>query len=113
MFIDRKFFMELIAERAAAASEARTLAEQNKALQTSIDWFRVRISQLEMERAQMFYNYTGVKIPVPQIERAPDVDSVAEKLNRVPSFEDLGDKEAARLGVGWDENGELKFAETK
>jgi hypothetical protein len=113
MWISTDKFLEIATARSFAEGESRALAEQNKALQVSIDWFRVRISQLEMERAQLLFNYTGVKVPVATIERAPDTESVAEKLNRVPSFEDLGDREAARLGVEWDSFGELKYAETK
>jgi hypothetical protein len=113
MFVNQSVFVDLVAARAKAEGEARALAEQNKALQVSIDWFRVRISQLEQERALMLYNYTGVKVPVQTIERAPDQESVAEKLNRIPSFNDLGDDEARRLGVDWDESGVVRFAETK
>jgi hypothetical protein len=113
MFVSQSIFVELVAARAKAEGEARALAEQNKALQVSLDWFRVRISQLEQERAIMIYNFSGVKVPVQTIERAPDQESVGEKLNRLPSFEDLGDKEAARLGVDWDSDGTIKFAETK
>lgn len=74
---------------------------------TTIDWFRVRITQLEMERAQLLYNYTGVKIATPSIERAPESD-VARALQATQHFQDMGDNEAGRLGIGWNEDGTLK-----
>ena len=107
MWIDRKTYDDLRLDNAKAQTEARVVSEQNRALQTTIDWFRVRISQLEMERAQMLYNYTGVKISTPVIERAPDTD-VARALQAVQGFEDIGNKEAARLGIGWNDDGTLR-----
>jgi hypothetical protein len=111
MWIDRKTYDDIRLDNAKAQTEARVLAEQNRALQVSLDWFRVRISQLEHERALMIFNYTGVQVPVQTIERTQDQHSVTETLQRVPSFEDLGDKESRRLGVEWDDHGELKYAE--
>lgn len=79
----------------------------NSAQETTIDWFRVRISQLERERAQLLFNYTGVKVEAPSIERAPEADP-SKNLQHVPNFEDIGDKEAGRLGIGWNPDGTLK-----
>lgn len=107
MWIDRNTYDDLRQDHATSASEARVLSEQNRALQTTIDWFRIRISQLEQERAQMLYNYTGVKVAVPQIERAPETDP-AKILQSVQHFHDIGDREAARLGIGWNDDGTLK-----
>jgi hypothetical protein len=109
MWIDRKTYDDMRLDNAKAQTEARVLSEQNRALQVTIDWFRVRISQLEMERAQMLYNYTGVKITTPTIERAPESD-VAKALQAVQGFQDIGDQEAARLGIGWNDDGTLRVA---
>lgn len=106
MWIDRKTYDDMRLDNAKAQTEVRVVAEQNRALQVSIDWFRVRISQLEMERAQMLYNYTGVKISTPVIERVPEGD-IARALQAVQGFEDIGDREAARLGIGWQSDGTL------
>ena len=107
MWIDHNTYDDLRLDNVKAQTEARVLSEQNRALQVSLDWLRVRVTQLEIERAQMLYNYTGVKVPVPSIERAPESD-VARALQAVPSFEDLGDAEAAKLGLGWNPDGTLK-----
>lgn len=107
MFLDRKTYDDMRLDNAKAQTEARVLSEQNRALQVSLDWFRVRVSQLEMERAQLLYNYTGVKVAVPSIERAPEA-AVASALQAVQGFEDVGDREAARLGLGWNADGTLK-----
>lgn len=98
---------QLVTSVATSVGEARALGEANKAMQATIDWMRVRISQLEMERAQMLYNYTGVKVATPSIEVVPQM-STREMLASVPNFDDVGDVRALKLGVGWNEHGELK-----
>ena len=110
MWIDRKTYDDMRLDNAKAQVEARVFSEQNRALQVTLDWFRVRISQLEMERAQLLFNYTGVKVSSPVIERAPDGD-VAKALQAVQGFDDIGDAEAERLGIGWNLDGTLKQQE--
>lgn len=109
MWIDRRVFeaMQASAQTAMQSTqEARTLAEQNRALQISLDWMRVRVSQLEHERAQMLYQYMGIKIATPEIVRERPSE---EHLNEALSFEDVGDKVAGTLGIGWDEHGKVKY----
>ena len=106
MWIDRKTYEDGRLDYAKANTEARVLSEQNRALQTTLDWFRVRITQLEMERAQLLFNYTGVKVPTPSIEPAPDDQ---HPLHGVAHFNDMGDDEATKHGVGWNPDGTLSF----
>lgn len=94
--------------RAEAVKEA--LERHNSALAATMDWLRVRVTQIEMERAQLMYNYMGVKIAVPQIERAPEVP---QRVDALPDFNDVGDAEAARLGIGWNPDGTLKYDDRK
>jgi hypothetical protein len=110
MWLDRKAYEDQRAEGIKNHEEARVLAEQNRALQVTMDWFRVRINQLEIERAQLLFNYTGVKVSAPAITPAPAPDDPARA---VPHFGDVGDEKAAALGIGWDENGEIKYSESK
>lgn len=117
MWIDRKTYDEMRLDNAKAQMEARVLSEQNKAWQVTNDWLRVRLSQVEMQYAQMLYNYTGVKVNVPSIERAPEPASnsadMARLLQAMPSFEDIGDAEANKLGVGWNPDGSFKTKTTE
>ena len=87
------------------------LRAQNTALLTTMDWFRVRITQVEHERAALIYKYMGVKIDVPSIEEAPEPTGLTsgDILSQIPSFEDMGDEEAKRQGIGWDAQGELTY----
>jgi hypothetical protein len=109
MWVDRKTYDDQRLDNAKAQTEARVLSEQNRALQVTLDWFRVRITQLEMERAQLLFNYTGVKVPTPTIQRAPEGD-IARALQAVQGFQDIGDDAAQRLGIGWNPDGTLKEA---
>lgn len=108
MWVDRESYQRQELALARAQEASRILSEQNRAQQVTLDWFRVRITQLEVERAQLLYNYTGVKVPTPVIESAPS-EAVAAALSRTPIFQDMGDAEANSQGIGWDANGEIRY----
>jgi hypothetical protein len=106
MWISRKTYDDLRLDaakcNAVCTEQARTIAT----LQATLDWFRVRITQLEIERAQLLFNYTGVKVPTPEIQRAPDP---GQQLHALPHFNDVGDDEAKRLGIGWNDDGTVRY----
>ncbi len=106
MWISSKTFVEMSDARANAEGRAHTLVNQITALHTTMDWMRVRLNQVEQERADLIEKYMGVKIHVPQIEPISTTDT-SDVLNQSVSFEDIGDEEAARQGIDWDDNGEL------
>ena len=108
MWITRDAYDDLRLDVAKHSAECQVLQQQNTALMTTLDWLRVRVTQLEMERAQLLWNYTGVKVPVPEIVRTDGVAS--SPMTQIPNFNDMGDVEAAKLGVGWDSNGELVYS---
>jgi len=111
MFIKQERFMDLVTSLGKAQGIAVEQAARISAQQASIDWFIVRITQLEKERAQLLFNYTGVKIEVPEIAKAPEPNrdkSLRDLLASTPNFEDLGDEMASKLGVGWNADGTLK-----
>lgn len=103
MWIDRTTYENLTLDNAKLREESRVLNQTNYASQTTLDWFRVRVSQLERERAQLLHHFMGLKIEVPEIVQRPQ--SSAEALNPSMSFEDVGDTKARELGVGWDTAG--------
>ena len=108
MWIDRKTYDDLWKQLHETTIANQVLERHATALETTMDWLRVRVTQLEMERAQLLWNYTGVKVPVPEIVRTDGVAS--SPMTQTPNFNDMGDTEAAKLGVSWDENGELVYA---
>ena len=108
MWCDRKVYDDLRLDVAKRQAECQVLQQQNATLVTTLDWLRVRVTQLEMERAQMLWRYTGVKVPVPEIVKTDGVAS--NPMAQTPNFNDIGDTEAAKLGISWDENGELVYA---
>lgn len=95
-----------------SSARAVVYSEQNKVHQVTMDWLRMRITQLEKERAQMFYQLSGVKIPVPEIVHAPAPTAVGENhpFNKLPSFEDMGDSEAKNMGISYNADGTVKYA---
>lgn len=111
MFISRKHYDDLRLEWAKNHEEARVLAQQNTALQVSLDWMRVRVNQVETERAQLLFLYTGVKVPVPTIAPAPQENPHA-MLGAAVHFDDVGDEEASKLGLSWNSDGTVKYSTT-
>lgn len=80
MWISKKQFAELTAERAELHWESRehdrqmiTLREKNAGLerlnsrlQSDLDWFKHRLTQVERERAMLVYAATGQKVAAPE-----------------------------------------------
>lgn len=106
------------AEGAKAELEKRILAEQdaNKVLQVNLDWFRVRLTQVEAERAKLLYLHTGVKVETPEfavreeaIEQERQSTSLPDIIAGFAGFQDIGDEEAVRQGIDWDEDGKVKY----
>lgn len=119
MWMSRRIYEQLLIDVATLTAEHRLYAEQNKVLQTTQDWLRARVNQLERERAELFKHVTGLRIPVPEIHptvvgglpvtRADLEAQMKRNLNEMPSFEDPGDDEAARLGISHREDGTLHY----
>ena len=110
MWTSRRVFDELV----KAQTEARTLSEQNKVLQTNLDHMRVRVNAIEKERAQMLYALSGTKIEVPEFARANNVYAGGmTSLTDLPGIEDIGDELAATLGIGWDKDGRVSYTDPK
>lgn len=110
MWITAELFGKLQTELGRAQGEARSLAEQNRALLTNLDWMRARLNQVEHERAILLETYMGVRVPVPTLrQEIYQGESGNRGLNPDALFADIGDKEAERLGVGWNMNGEIVY----
>lgn len=111
MWIAKQEYDALRLENAKLQSECAVLNRSMASLQTTMDWLRVRVTQIEKERAQLLYNYMGVKIDVPEIVAAPPTMPSASDLARAvaPYFTDMGDEEATKQGISWDDQGNLVY----
>ena len=96
----QKALLQVIAERDA-------IRQQQAALVNTNEWLMVRVTQLEHERAVFLRTQFGVSIAAPTIQRADPVSQL--DLNQTISFADMGDEEALRQGIGWDEHGSVLF----
>jgi hypothetical protein len=103
MWVKRSEFVTLATGVVAAQTKAAVLEQQNAVLQTTMDWQRVRLHQLEIERANLLFSMTGVRVPVPIVEAA----AVEDPLRNAALFEDMGDEEAKRQGIDWDALGQI------
>lgn len=108
MWIDRKVYDVLRLDYTKANEECKALAGSNHSLQTTLDWLMVRVTQLERERQQLLLQYTGVKVEIPVITRQPIDASVP--IDALPNFDDMGDDQAKKLGIGWNKDGTVSYA---
>jgi hypothetical protein len=109
MWISRELFVSLISRESTARGELAALQSRFAAQDAMCDWFRVRLTQLEKERAQMILKYTGVAIETPVFAKEPEIP-VEQVLSEVSSFDDVGDEVAARLGIGHNPDGTLNYS---
>ena len=107
MWLNRKTYDDLWKQLHETTIANQILERHATALETTMDWLRVRVTQLEMERAQLLWNYTGVRVPTPEIKRTEQ--GVSQSSQPTP-FKDVGDAEAAKLGISWNEDGTLNYA---
>ena len=101
MWVNKQAFNEMWGRNIALIAAQDALVRQNAALETSIDWFRVRISQLEHERAVMLKKYLDIDVPVQVVERQREASSL-NAYHMTADFNDMGDAAAKSLGIGWD-----------
>lgn len=112
MWVDRISWQALNDRTVAAEAVRAQLDRHNTALEASLDWMRVRLTQLEHERAQLIYQLLGIKVPVPEIAQAPKPSRTGfdSPLNETISFEDVGDEVAAKLGISHNADGTLRYS---
>ena len=109
MWIERKLFMDLIQKESVARGELSALQTRFAAQDSMVDWFRIRLTQLEKERAQMILKYTGVAIETPVFAKEPEQTPLDQVLGEVSTFDDVGDEIAAKMGIGWKQDGTLDY----
>lgn len=90
------------------AAVEKELRARIAATDVTLDWLRIRCTQLEKERAKMIETYTGVKIDVPVLERAPE-QTTPEILNEAAMFDDVGDEISKKLGISHNPDGTISY----
>lgn len=108
MWIRRTTYDAMLARALEAQGAKAVLERQVDAQKITQDWMIHRLTQLEHERAQLLYRYMDVKVTVPELTPdTPQTDNASIIGNDLPSFNDVGDEEAKRLGLGWDSTGRV------
>lgn len=103
--------IEALVREAGAAGQLQVSYLTQKAKDDiTIDWMRHRVNALEKQNAVLMQKATGVAMPIPEIVPTrpgtlSQTPMMLPNLNELPSFEDVGDNEAARLGIMHDEDG--------
>ncbi len=108
MWIKQDKVLELVSQAAVAKGELASLQARFAAQDAMVDWFRIRLTQLEKERAIMVKNYTGVVLETPVFAKEPE-KPLDQVLGEVSTFDDVGDEIAAKMGIGWRADGTLEY----
>ena len=123
MWVNRQYFKTVIEdnrqqdadlrqrahEMAMLIGENRTLGAQKAKDDVHIDWLRHRVNALEKMTAVLMQKAAGVSLPVPEIVPTRPGSMTVPNFDYMPSFEDVGEEEARRLGIEHDDSGELIY----
>lgn len=112
MWIRKAEFLKLVEDKARAHGEAAVLDKQNAILQSVLNQFALRLTQLEKERAQLLFQYTGVKVEFPRIEKE-NTTTPFDPMKQMPDFNDMGDALAKEHGIEWDNEGRVVYTKQK
>lgn len=108
MWITRAEYRQLVQDTAAALGARDAMQRQIDTQKTNQEWMVLRLTQLEHERAQLLYRYMDIKVTVPTVELDVPVTPESSAIgNDLPSFNDVGDEEAKKLGLDWDSEGRV------
>lgn len=118
MWISLKAYLKDKEDSIALRVQRDEAITQLRQQETTLAWFMHRLTQVEQERAKLIFTYTGVTVEAPSYEPSdPEKEAASmiqrNPLNSLPSFEDVGDEEAARLGIQWDDEGKIQYAMNK
>jgi len=79
---------EMLRREGALHEANRRLEAENARLRSDMDWFKLRLNQVETERAQLIMAASGVKITHPTFVAAQEDPSRA--LQEMPDFAMIG-----------------------
>lgn len=105
MWIPSKLYAETVEAKVKAEAVRDQLIQHNVQLNAHMDWMRVRLTQLEFERAQLLKKYMNIDVPVPSF----DAPAEHPDPNQTIDFNDIGDAAAEALGIGWNPDGTINY----
>ena len=73
---------------ASVFGENRRLEIENARLRADMDWFKLRLNQVERERGQLIQAAIGVKIAVPEF--VPTYEDPTDALHEMPDLSSIG-----------------------
>ena len=110
MFVRESTLIATLVTNAELTGTNAGLRAQLASAQTTVDWLRTRVNQLEKERAVLLREVTHLNIPIPEIATPGPVMSTAVPASlQMPNFEDIGDDAASKLGITHNDAGELEY----
>lgn len=112
MWLRQTTFMQILHERSHATGQLAALKETVGAQKATCEFLLMRLQQVEHERAVLTEKFLGISLPVPVVKQMPSPASTItadDLLNAMPSFEDIGDEQAAAEGISWDESGRVTY----
>lgn len=117
MWISREVYTDLRDKLVKAEEKAAAEVVANRALKETLNWFMVRVTAMEKERAVLLHRMFDVKIPAPEYVEAPPPDIVPNpfgansKLNEIADlFRDMGDAKADQMGIAHGPDGEVLYS---
>lgn len=76
-----------VVELSRTIGELERIKIENERLRSDMDWFKLRLNQVEKERAQLILSATGVKMSYPEFTPAYNPEDV---FNNLPDLSSVG-----------------------
>lgn len=94
--VAKQALQDLREELVAVRTERDVLKQELQSAKINADWLRVKVNSLELEKAGLMEKAYNIKLPVPEIVRAPN--KVGDPFENF-TFDDMGDEAARLLGL--------------
>ena len=105
MFVSAKIHAILLTDLAVERAKRASAEASVTVLVTQMDFLRLRVNQLEAERAMLLQSVTKLPMPVPQLVMTTPREAPQPIRD---FFTDLGDEAAKAMGIEHNPDGTLK-----
>lgn len=111
MWVNRQVYLDLQKQLADVTAQRNAQLATIGAIEASMNWLTVHVSQLEHERSILLKNYLGVTVPALTIKQTSEASGQPMIPGDSPNhFDDVGDDEAQRMGIDWNPlTGEINY----
>jgi hypothetical protein len=79
---------------ASLSAERDALVRELTSVKITCDWLRLQFNQLQLERTALIEKVYNIKLPAPELVKAPTITSPSADFN----FDDMGDQLAKQFG---------------